>query len=226
MGIYGYCVLPAGHVPAAGTVGIAGTPVRVWRVAGLAVWVSDMARPEATIEHVRAHNAVIESGVTDTVTPVPLRFGQWAEEAAAFEAVVLERSGWYQERLRAFAGAMEFGLRIVRPDAAAPAQVVRVPPAESGTAYMEALRARTVTARRQREEGERIRARVVEVMQGIVREERADDATTPHGVVTISHLVAREHFEEYRGAVQTLRGRLADLRFLLSGPWVPYTFAT
>ncbi|HEX6558058.1 MAG TPA: GvpL/GvpF family gas vesicle protein, partial [Longimicrobiales bacterium] len=204
MGVYGYCVMPRDHEPDCAVRGIGGAVVHTRPIAKVLVWVSELDRPEATIEHVRAHNAVIERGLTETVTPVPLRFGQWAEAAAVLESAISEKADWYAERLRAFAGAMEFGLRIVRADAGAPARVVRVPRAESGTAYMEALRARTAAARSQREAAEHIRAHVDEAMRAIVREQRVDDPSTPHGVVTISHLVARECFEEYRGAVQAL----------------------
>ena len=226
MGIYGYCVLPRGHEPRPGQQGIAGHAVAGRDIAGLAVWVSEMARPEAVVEHVTAHNLVVEAGVTEEVTPVPLRFGQWAAELDAFAPLIAEKADWYRERLGSFAGAMEFGLRVLDPERQASAQVVRIARPETGTAYMEALRASAAAAQGERAVQEQLRADIAAVMTEVVREERVAETRTPHGVVNLSHLVSREHFEVYRERVHELRAQHAQLRFLLSGPWVPYSFAT
>lgn len=225
MGCYGYCVLPGGTSPPEGVSGIEARPVTARTVGSLSVWFSDMSRPEPSLEHVQAHNRVVEAAVTEAVTPVPLRFGQWAAQAPEFDGLVAERAAWYEERLRAFAGAMEFGIRVLRPDKQT-AQIVRHPAAESGTAYMEALRARVAAAQSEREEGELVRAGVAEVVRGLVREERVDELRTSHGIITIAHLVARVDFDRYREQVHRLRERLTAFRFLVSGPWVPYSFAT
>src|SRR5688572_24490278 len=98
MGVYGYCVVPGDHGPVS-LAGIDGAPVRAHRIGELAVLVSDMARPEPNAERIQQHNAVIEAVVTEALTPVPLRFGQWADTPAVFDAVVQERAEWYAERL-------------------------------------------------------------------------------------------------------------------------------
>lgn len=225
MGCYGYCVLPGGLHPGESLTGVGGQPVVGRDIGGLSVWVSDMPRPEPLIEQVQAHNQVIEAAVTQEVTPVPLRFGQWSDQAADFDALIAGREAWYLERLQAFAGALEFGVRVLRPDKTGPARVVRVPAAESGTAYMDALRAREAAAQSEREEGELVHAGVAEIVRGLVREERVDELRTSHGVISIAHLVARVDFDSYRERVHVLRERFAAFRFLVSGPWVPYSFA-
>jgi hypothetical protein len=75
------------------------------------------------------------------------------------------------------------------------------------------------------EEIEAVRQGISEVLGAWVREERVEEARTPHGIVTISHLVARRDFGEYRGQAQQLRTRYPEMRFLVSGPWMPYSFA-
>jgi hypothetical protein len=224
VGVYGYCVLPAGR-PVPGLRGIDGAPIRAHRVGELAVLVSDITRPEPNAERIQQHNAVIEGVVTEELTPVPLRFGQWADRAEVFDAVVLEKAEWYLERLAVFAGAMEFGLRVLQPDQPASAQVVRLPEAASGLEYMNALRAKVAGARAGRDAVERVSAGISEVMSGLVREERVEEARTAHGVVTVLHLVPRNCFERYRERAQSLKSRFPELRFLVSGPWVPYSFA-
>ena len=194
-------------------------------VADLAVVVSRIDKPEPTVAHVQQHNAVVEAFVTEEVTPVPLRFGQWAAEPGVFDAVIREKADWYRERLESFAGALEFGIRVLRPEQTGRARDVREIQAASGAEYMEALRARVAAERGVREEVEGLRAAVAEVTGRLVREERVEDARTPHGVVTISHLVPRNRFDEYRECAPALRARFPELRFLVSGPWVPYSFA-
>ncbi|MGQ0561909.1 MAG: GvpL/GvpF family gas vesicle protein [Gemmatimonadota bacterium] len=224
MGIYGYCVVPAGHSVVLAK-GIDDAPVRAQRIEGLAILVSDVPRPEPTVKHVRQHNTVIEAAVTHDVTPVPLRFGQWAGELDSFSSVLVEKAEWYHERLTAFAGAMEFGLRVVRPGPPPPARVVHVPAASTGLEYMKALRERVAAERVEGEEVEQVRAGISEAVTGIVREERAENARTPRGLLTVAHLVARPDFDAYREAAQGLRNRFPELRFLVSGPWMPYSFA-
>ena len=194
-------------------------------VADLAVWISEIERPEPTVEHIELHNRVVEAAITEAVTPVPLRFGQWASELAVFDAAVAEKSQWYRERLSTFAGALEFGLRVIRPDRERSARVVQAPLASTGREYMNSLRDSVATAHGQREDEARIRTGIIEELGRFVREDRMEEGRTPHGLLTVSHLVARADFEEYRAHAQNLRLRFPELRFLLSGPWAPYSFA-
>lgn len=225
MGVYGYCVVPCDHGPPTKLAGLGETAVVAHAVADLAVWIAEIGRPDPTVEHIEVHNRVVEAAITEAVTPVPLRFGQWAAELAVFDAVIAEKSQWYRERLNTFAGALEFGLRVVRPDRERSARVVRPPLAATGREYMNSLRDSVATAHEQREDEARIRNGIIEELGMFVREDRVENGRTPHGVLTVSHLVARADFDEYRAHAQKLRARFPELRFLLSGPWAPYSFA-
>src|SRR5215212_4403883 len=99
MGCYGYCVLPRTIEPVAGLIGIDGVPVMGRAIAELMLWWSEMDRPEPGVERVKAHNDVVEKGISVDVTPVPLRFGQWTAEPADFDALILEKAAWYGDRL-------------------------------------------------------------------------------------------------------------------------------
>jgi hypothetical protein len=224
VGIYAYCVVPAEHRPPGDLVGVAGAPVAYAEAAGLGVWVSVSDRPQVAVEAVQAHNHVVEVAVTETVTPVPLRFGQWLESAAALSAAIGERSGDYRAKLERFAGCLEFGLRILDP-AAGEAREVQAADVTSGREYMAALRENTRLADQQRAVSDQVQSRVHDLLQDIVRDEHVDTAHTKHAVLAVTHLVAREHFDEYRGRARDLRTIFPALRLLLSGPWPPYSFA-
>ena len=224
MGIYAYCVVPAGHRPPQDLLGIGGARVELASVAGLSLWVSVGDRPEAAIDAVLAHNRVVEVAVTEAVTPVPLRFGQWLEDRNRFEHAIAENAVRYRELLESFAGCLEFGLRLIDPNAAEEAQEVRTSP-RTGREYMQALQESGKLADRKQAQAEQVAARIREQLRDVVRDERIDTPRTKHAVVTMSHLVAREYFDEYRERARRLRTAFPELRLLLSGPWPPYSFA-
>lgn len=225
MGIYAYCVVPAGHAPAAPLFGLDNVRVELQPVGDLGVWVTRGARPEGSVANIKVHNSVVEAAVTQEVTPVPLRFGQWLEDDAALLTIMREQAASYQEKLREFAGCLEFGIRLIDP--AAPAHGPAEPPAKpaSGYAYMQALRESSRLEAEKQSAAQQVRTRVQEVLQDIVRAEREEESRTPHAVVTLTHLVARAHFDEYRERARRLRELFPALRLLLSGPWPPYSFA-
>ncbi len=225
MGIYAYCVVPPEHRPAAGLTGLSGAPVGYTEAGGLGVWVSDLDRPQLAVEAVQEHNHVVEVAVTEQVTPVPLRFGQWLEDPPGLAAAITERADQYRAKLQQFAGCLEFGLRLLDP-APVEAQDVQVADVASGRAYMNALRESTRQTDQKRAQSQQIQSRVHDLMEDIVRDERVETTQTKHAVLTVTHLVAREHFNEYRERARQLRTIFPALRLLLSGPWPPYSFAT
>jgi hypothetical protein len=225
VGIYAYCVVPREHLPPDSLTGVQDMAVESLSIADLGVWISRMERPEAAAESIQAHNRVVEVAATEEVTPVPLRFGQWLHDEASLTKAITEKAGQYQDQLAEFAGCMEFGLRLIDPRAPGKAQVVHATTATSGIEYMQALRESSKLAEHKRAAAEQVRVRVQEVLRDVVRSEREEADRTPHAVVTLSHLVARPHFDEYRERARTLRTMFPELRLLLSGPWPPYSFA-
>jgi hypothetical protein len=225
LGVYAYCVLPATRPPADSLTGVQDRPVAALQIDDLLIWVSHGPRPEPSLEAVQAHNRVVETAVTNTVTPVPLRFGQWLENEAALRSALAERVPGYRRQLAEFAGCLEFGLRLLDPAATPKARDVQASTGTSGFEYMQALRESSRLAEQQREHAETVRARVHETLQDVVRAERVAEERTPHGVLTVAHLVARPRFDEYRERARQLRTMFPAMRLMVSGPWPPYSFA-
>ena len=225
MGLYAYCVLPATHRPDASLIGLGGEGVVAITVEGLAVWVSSMERPQPSLEAVQAHNRVIEAAITEEVTPVPLRFGQWLEDEPALRLALAAHAAQHHARLQQFSGCLEFGLRLIEPASEPKAQDVHPVQVTSGFEYMQALRERSRMAEQERQHAGQVHARIRESLQELVRAEQVQDEPTAHSVITLAHLVARPHFDEYRARARQLREQLPALRLLLSGPWPPYSFA-
>ena len=225
MGLYVYCIVPAGCPPSGDLVGVDDAPVLARAVGEVGVWVSELGgRPEPSIERIRAHNRVVEAAVTESVTPVPVRFGQWLESETALAAHVSERAGGYAAALRRFAGTLEFGIRVLDPNQ----QSARILPHQrsiTGRQYMAALREQYRARESAAPELVELRSRIHALFAPIVRAEQFEAAETTHGKAAVVHLVEYANFDAYRTAVPKLRAEFANLRFLLSGPWPPYSFA-
>ncbi len=225
MGLYLYCLVPAGIEPPAGLRGLEDAPV-VARAAGrLTCWVSPSdAVPDASLERIRRHDDVVEAALAAGATPVPLRWGQWVADEGALAATLRERESAYLEALDRVAGAVEFGVRVLDP-ALAPADLPSDAGAGTGTAYLRALVARAAAERAVDARGQEIAANLRAVLGAIIRQERIDALPTRHGLVSLVHLVARGAEPEYRAGVERVRRDWPELRFLVTGPWPPYSFA-
>jgi hypothetical protein len=223
MGLYAYCVVPAGYAPH-GVVGIDGSAVTCFDWSDLGCWVSTLVqRPEPALDRIRAHDAVIQAAITEDLTPVPIRFGQWLDSTAALQDHLQLNAGRYTTLLKRFAGALEFGLRVLDPNRSA--RVPAPPETTSGTAYLTALRDQLRGAELDEPDIAEVRGALHAEFQGLVRDELFEPLRTPHGVLSVMHLVERAAFDEYRARLARVRGARPQLRFLASGPWPPYSFA-
>lgn len=225
MGVYAYCVVPRAQRPPADLKGLDGAPVEYLAVGPVGVWVSGVARPQPGVTLLQAHNDVVEAALTAAITPVPLRFGQWLADEVQLQAAITEKAPLYVELLERFAGCLEFGLRFVDPNISTEARDVHPAGAISGYEYMQALAASSKVADQKNRQAAEVRERVSSILGDLVRAEQEEKGDSPHAVLTLSHLVARPHFDEYRERARTLRTAFPALRMLLSGPWPPYSFS-
>lgn len=223
MGVYLYCVAPAGVTPPATLTGMAGAPVDAVEVAALACWVSVLdAPPHASVEAVRAHNGVVAAALCQA-TPLPVRFGQWLESREALTERIADRAAQYHAALERVAGAVEYGLRVVDPAARAP---VPGPEArESGTSYLRALAERETRERAALARGRELADGIAALLGSLVRQQRVEPPGPGRGLLGMAHLVAVRDRDAYRAGVEEARRRWPSLRFLTSGPWPPYSFA-
>jgi hypothetical protein len=218
MGIYAYCLGTGDHPEPPVLVGVGGVPVRLDRSAGFGIWVSDLQRaPTPSLEAIRAHNAVVEVA-TETMTPLPFRFGQWFESRDAFVRSIEERRERLDRSLDHVAGALEFGVRVLDPQ-----HQTEPPDRTSGTAYMEALATRARQDESDRARGREVATALRARLGPLVRDERVRlvGAAT---LASIAHLVARHDTGEYGRSIRSYPSEWPELRFLFTGPWPPYGF--
>ena len=64
-----------------------------------------------------------------------------------------------------------------------------------------------------------------EQLSSLIRNEQITRRPTDKMIVSAAHLVERGKVGQYRAKLAEMRQNRADLHFLLSGPWPPYSFA-
>lgn len=221
-----YAIVPAAHAPPPQLRGLQDAEVEMIAAGDVAFWCSrHEARPSASIDAARAHNAVITAALSREITPVPVRFGQWFPGAEAAVAKIGEDASRWVSELERLRGRAEYGVRItgLRPEPVEDVAAQDVHPAtgDQGTQYMMSLARKHAEAERRRETAERTAAAVASAAGALAADTRVQ--TIPEGVA-VAHLVAWTDATDYHTAMRRLEGARPDLRFLFTGPWPPYSF--
>ena len=94
-----------------------------------------------------------------------------------------------------------------------------------GTAFLLAKRREVLGDEALRRSAEEVAAWLASRVSELVRESAARVSPSEALFVRAAHLVERERLEEYRARVRELTAERANLHFLASGPWPPYSFS-
>lgn len=239
MRLYAYCVCEEEAAGAAeGDPGVNGAAVRaVVCGGGLAAVVSELGTeaPAVTPENVRAHNRV-NARVLAREAPLPFRFGT-VVAGPRLADYLKTNEGALREALARVRGCVEMGVKVMWGARAAP------PAGEeeggafsttdgdarvegSGTAFLLAKRREILGGEAERARAEEVAAWLDARVLGVVRDARVAVLPSRALVVRAAHLVECARLEEYRSRVRALEAeRAAELNFLTSGPWPPYSFS-
>jgi hypothetical protein len=226
MGVYLYCMTPPQALPGPHLAGIRGDPVSSFTAPDLTLWVDlQETAPPATLESVKAHHAVVRAAWSAAPACLPARFGQWFPDRAGLEERVTRIGPALERALLSVRGAGEHGIRVLDPETGEESRVSEPVPPRTGREYLESLE-RKNRARETR--GDRARAlagRLEAALDGVVRAQRAEPLLTRHGLLSVAHLVSSDREEAYAKRLADFREEHQELRFLVTGPWPPYSFA-
>ena len=226
MGIYLYCFTPPPALPGPELAGIHGDPVTSLDCRKLSLWVDlPEVAPRATLDSVKAHHAVVRAAWTTSPACLPARFGQWFQERAALEKAVAEKGAALERALQEVEGAGEHGVRIVEPEATEASGESDPEPPHTGRAYLESLLKRDLARQQRNQRAEAMGRELETALLGAIRAQRAEPLKGSHGLLSVAHLVASDRQDEYRDRLAGFRTVHPELRFLVSGPWPPYSFA-
>lgn len=238
MGAYLYCVVPSGHGPPKGLRGLDRVEVEMLESGSVGAWYAELARPpRATIDHVRTHDRVVRRAISEMITPLPARFGQWFPRPATLAARIGESAAAYGGALSAVAGAAEFGI-VIRavtgsaqaPTAQSPESSMEASPAASevaastGRAYLRALAESHDHSRRARERALCVQREVGYAVEHLVRDARPLEVSPRRDdVARVVHLVEGARAADYVATVREFDR--PGVRLVLTGPSPPYSFA-
>jgi hypothetical protein len=174
--------------------------------------VGDRSQAPPSEEDVLRHALVVEELMTRSAAVLPGRLGQRYAGTDELERSVRAESTRLEAALRQVAGCVELGLRVL-----APAQAEEIVP-PTGTAYLQARLD-------ERREAER---RALEVHEPLARLARASTRHehAAHGqVLETAYLVPTQELEHFRNELERIESSQAELDFVCTGPWPPYSFA-
>ena len=236
MATYLYCVRSDPVAPSEWLTGIDGGRVRGLDVSNLLAWVSDIpiASIEATVERIKAHDAVCAAAMDNGDTPLPIRFGQAFPDDDAATAGIAQRATELHTRIARVRGCVE--LRVVvahgrtaddqpgegrgepTPGDGSTATELEGP----GTAFLKRI-ARAGRAELSREVGcEEARQALRSAAKSLIVDQHRCE--TARGLAYFPVLIRRDDVTAFREtAATTLTSQAIDLAVL--GPFAPYSFA-
>jgi hypothetical protein len=161
---------------------------------------------------------------SESVTPLPVRFGDWARDHSVLADRIRRRRGELEAALTAVSGCVELGTRLEHASAE-PEAAVSAETRAGGRAYLRELSHVYAERRRRRAE----RDALLESLQAALEELTTDERVRylhPPGLVSVAHLVPRDREARYRDSVAAFASEHDQAaRVLVTGPWPPYSFA-
>jgi hypothetical protein len=213
-----------------GVAGVLGVAPRVIDCEGIAVVLSECEETTVPVtrEHVLAHERVVSRVLSET-TPLPFRFGTLAS-AERVENYVVSQKASLQAALERVRGAVEMSVKIIwdaseqrREDVAGVAQSIES--AGAGTKFLLEKRRELAGDELLKRRAEDLSAWLAEILREVVKDSFVEMNPAQSLVISASHLVERSSINAYRGRIDDASKERADLRFLTSGPWPPYSFS-
>ena len=185
--------------------------------------------------NVFAHTRVIDAILAQT-TPLPFRFGTVVSQERLKSYLDSQRDNLYA-MLDRVAGCVEMSVKVLWNPRQAQSDAVEgnqihdaqnqeaTPAIGPGTSFLEAKRRESLRHERQKHQANEIAAWIAGQVGTVVQESMVRVQPTEGLVMAAAYLVERERLKEYRECLDRVREARADLGFLASGPWPPYSFS-
>lgn len=206
--------------------GISGAPVRIAKFEDLSALVS-VCRADTfkiTRKNALAHHEVVRS-ITNETTPLPARFGTIVTVEQLLSYISTHRQA-IKAKLAHVRGGVEMNVRMIGTIADNSQESKTENALGPGTAFLlekqrEILREQAGVAQK----GE-LSAWLREKLGDLIKEEKI--SVVPSQTVILAradHLIERGAVEEYRTKMARAVEERPEARFMVSGPWPPYSFA-
>jgi len=226
MKLYVYCLAEGVDRPNKTPRGISGAPVRIAKFEDLSALVS-VCRADTfkvTRKNALAHHEVVRS-ITKQTTPLPARFGTIVTVQQLSTYISTNRQA-LKAKLAHVRGGVEMNVRMIGtiPDTSPDSKSENA--LGPGTAFLlekqrEILREQAGVAQKGQ-----LSAWLREKLGDLIKEEKI--SLVPSGTVILAradHLIERFDVQEYRTKMARAVEERPEVRFMVSGPWPPYSFA-
>ena len=226
MKLYPYC-FAAGIDRLNGTSpGVSGARVRLIKIDDIAAVVS-FCRAKlvpVTRKNALAHAAAVRSVFRQT-TPLPFRFGTLVTEEELRSYVKTHRQA-LKAQLAHVRGCAEMNLRVSGPRPSAPPAPVHASPIGPGTKFLLEKRKEFRGEEWRTAQKAELSGWLAETLGKLIREEKINIVPAERAVLArVDHLVEWVNIPEYRAKMAEAIAERPEIRFMLSGPWPPYSFA-
>lgn len=233
---YVYAVLGGAMPLPPGITGLQDAPLELvqWRDLAAAVSPYVGAAPQPTADALLGHEMVVEA-LCRAWPALPVRFGTVLESQEAVAQALASRYSVLLDDLGRVGGKVELGLTVLWEEAArqedVPAALQPSPLRASGspgpgTSYLQGRLARYQRELAQQRQMRLLLSELRGALQPHTLEQRYRTLLEPRPAIRAAYLVQPGQVEEAQQAIEAERQARPDLRWLVSGPWPPYSFVT
>jgi hypothetical protein len=227
MKVYVYCLAEGVERLNKTPRGISGLPVRIAKFQDLSAVVS-VCRADAlkvTRKNALTHHEVVRS-ITKQTTPLPARFGTLVTVQQLSNYVSTHRQA-IKAKLAHVRGRVEMIVRInahLITDTSQESKIEIVP--GPGTAFLLEKRREISHDEAGAAQKAQLSSWLREKLGDLIKEEKI--SLVPSQTIILAradHLIERENVGEYRAKMARAVEERPEVRFMVSGPWPPYSFA-
>jgi len=228
MKLYVYCLAEGVPKLRETPPGVSDAPVRIVEFEDLSAVVS-VCRSDAfqiTRKNALAHHEVVRS-FTQQATPLPARFGTLVTIEQLRNYVSTHRQA-IKAKLAQVHGGLEMNVRMIQTIAGTGSSQSsgNEPMMGPGTAFLLEKRREIFREQGGAAQKEQLSAWLREKLGDLIKEEKI--SLVPSETIILAkadHLIAREDVHEYRTKMAQAVEERPEVRFMVSGPWPPYSFA-
>ncbi len=233
---YVYAILGGATPLPPGIRGLQDAPLGLvqWRELAAAVSLYAGPAPEPVLDVLLGHEAVVEA-LCGCGPALPVRFGTVLASEEVVEQALVSQYRALLDDLERVGNKVELGLTILweaparKEEGSALSQPLPLRPSGSsgpGTSYLQGR-----LARYQQELAEQRQMRVLltglqRALQPYTLEQRYRTWLEPRPAIRAAYLVQPGQVQEVQRAIEAERQARPDLRWLVSGPWPPYSFVS
>jgi len=225
MKLYVYCLAEGVERLNKAPLGVAGTAIQIAKFEDLSALVS-VCRPDAfkvTRKNALAHHEVVSS-ITKQTTPLPARFGTLVTVQQLQNYVSTHRPA-IKAKLAHVRGRAEMNVRMIvsgKPSPESKSEDALGP----GTAFLLEKRREILSEEAGAAEKQQLSAWLREKLGDLIKEEKISVNSSQTVILAkADHLIERVDVQEYRTKMSLAVAERPEVRFMVSGPWPPYSFA-